>query len=58
MTEDPRIRLTILIKYITGDSIDLINHCIQQPIAEGYENAMRLLKRYREQVIGKLLKRN
>lgn len=48
MTEDPRIRITILIKYITGESIDLINHCMQQPIAEGYENAMRLLKRYRE----------
>ena len=45
--EDPRGRLTRLINYTTGEAKDLIKHCIQQPSAEGYENAMELLeKRY------------
>ena len=42
--EDPRGRLTRLIKYATGEAKDLIQHCIQQPSAEGYENAMELLE--------------
>ena len=42
--EDPRGRLTRLIKYTAGEAKDLIKHCIQQPSAEGYENAMELLK--------------
>ena len=42
--EDPRARLTRLIKYTTGRAKDLIKHCIQQPLAEGYENAMGLLE--------------
>ena len=42
--EDTRGRLTRLIKYKTGEAKDLIKHCIQQPSAEGYENAMELLE--------------
>ena len=42
--EDPRGRLTRLINYTTGEAKDLIKHCIQQPSAEGYENAMELLE--------------
>ena len=42
--QDPRGRLTRLIKYTTGEAKDLIKHCIQQPTAEGYENAMELLE--------------
>ena len=42
--ENPRERLTRLIKYTTGEAKDLIKHCIQQPSAEGYENAMELLE--------------
>ena len=45
--EDPRGRLTRLIKYITGEAKELIKYCIQQHLAEGYENATALLeKRY------------
>ena len=33
--EDPRGRLTRLIKYTTGEAKDLIKHCIQQPLSEG-----------------------
>ena len=43
-TEDPRGRLSRLIKYTAGEAKDLIKHCIQQPSAEGYENAMELLE--------------
>ena len=42
--KDPRGRLTRLIKYTTGEAKDLIKHCIQQPLAEGYKNAMGLLE--------------
>ena len=42
--ENPRERLTRLIKYTTGEAKDLIKHCMQQPSAEGYENAMELLE--------------
>ena len=38
--EDPRGRLTRLIKYTTGEAKDLNKYCIQQPSAEGYKNAM------------------
>ena len=40
--EDPRGRLTRLIKYTTGEAKDLIKHCIKQRSAEGYENAMEI----------------
>ena len=42
--KDPKGRLTRLINYTTGEAKDLIKHCIQQPSAEGYENAMELLE--------------
>ena len=42
--EDTRGRLTRLIKYKTGEAKDLMKHCIQQPSAERYENAMELLE--------------
>ena len=42
--EDWGWRLTRLIKYINGEAKDLIKHCIEQPSAEGYENAMGLLE--------------
>ena len=42
--EDPRGRLRRLIKYITGEAKDLIKHCIQQPLWEGYKNALELLR--------------
>ena len=42
--EDPRGRLTRLIKYTTGKSKDLIKHCIQQSLSEGYTNALQLLR--------------
>ena len=45
--EDPRGRLTRLIKYTTGEAIELIKHCIELPSKIGYEKALHLLyKRY------------
>ena len=41
---DPRGRLTRLIKYTNGEAKDLIKHCIQQPLSEGYKNALELLR--------------
>ena len=46
--EDPRGRLTHLIKYTKGDPKEMIKHCVQQPAAVGYDNAKKLLQqRYR-----------
>ena len=46
--EDPRGRLTRLIKYTKGDPKEMIKHCVQQPAAVGYDNAKKLLQqRYR-----------
>ena len=42
--EDPRERLKRLIKYTTGEVKDLIKHCIQQSLSEGYKNALELLR--------------
>ena len=42
--EDPRGRLTGLIKYTTLEAKDLIRHYFQQPSAERYENAMKLFQ--------------
>ena len=42
--EDPRGRLTRLIKYATGEAKDLIKHCVQPPLSAGYKNALELLR--------------
>ena len=42
--EDSRGRLTRLIKYTTGEAKDLIKYYIQQPLSEGYKNALKLLR--------------
>ena len=42
--EDPRGRLTCLIKYNKGDPKEMINHCVQQPAAVGYDNDKKLLQ--------------
>ena len=42
--EDPRGRLTRLIKYTTGEAKDLIKHCIKQHLLEEYKNALELLR--------------
>lgn len=45
--DDPRGRLTRLIKFTIGEPRELIRHCIQHPPEVGYENAIELLtKRY------------
>ena len=41
--EDPRGRLTWLIKYTTGEVKDLIKNYIQLPAKDGYEAAKNLL---------------
>ena len=43
--EDPRGRLTRLIKYTVGDARDLIKHCIQLPSNEGFTQAKYLLEK-------------
>ena len=43
--DDPRGRLTRLIKYTTGDAQELIKHCIQLPSNEGFKNATYLLEK-------------
>ena len=43
--DDPRGRLTRLIKYTTGDTKELIKHCIQVPSNEGFKNAKYLLEK-------------
>ena len=42
--EDPRGRITKLIKYTRGEAKDSINYYIQQPLSEGYKNALKLLR--------------
>ena len=42
--EDPRGRLTCLIKYTKGDPKEMIMHCVQQPATVGYDNAKKLLE--------------
>ena len=42
--EDPRGRLTCLIKYTSGEAKDLIKHCIQQPLSQGYKTVKELLE--------------
>ena len=43
--EDPRLRLTRQIKYTTGETKELIKHCIEEPVNKGYKNALNLLYR-------------
>ena len=42
--DDPRGRLTRLIKYTKGEAKDLIKNCIQEDPSTGYTHAMSLLK--------------
>ena len=42
--DDPKGRLTRLIKFVSGEPKELIKNCIQQPAEIGYEQAMQLLK--------------
>ena len=49
-----RGRLTRLNKYNTIEAKDLIKHCIQQPLSEGYKHALDLLRiRYGHPLKGK-----
>ena len=41
--DDPRGRLTRLIRYTKGDPKAMIQHCVQQPTSVGYENAKKIL---------------
>ena len=41
--DDPREKLTRLIKYTSGDARELIKHCIQLPSNEGFKHAKYLL---------------
>ena len=43
--DDPRGRLTRLIKYTKGEAKDAIKHCIELPANEGYIKAMKLLQK-------------
>ena len=48
--EDPRDRLTCLIKYTTGEANELIKHCVEQTANKGYGNVVNLLyRRYGDQ---------
>ena len=42
--EDPRVKITHLIKYTKGDPKEMIKHCVQQPVAVRYNNAKKLLE--------------
>ena len=43
--DDPRGKLTRLIKYTSGDARELIKHCIQLPSNEGFKHAKYLLEK-------------
>ena len=45
MIDNPRGKLTHLIKYTKGDTKDIIKHCIQQPLTQGFKKSKALLKR-------------
>ena len=42
---DPRGKLTMLIKYTSRDARELIKHCIQLPPNEGFKHAKYLLEK-------------
>ena len=41
--DDPRGKLTRLIRYTKGDPKDMIQHCVQQLPSVGYKNAKKML---------------
>ena len=43
--DDPREKLTRLIKYTSGDAREPIKHCIQLPSNEGFKHAKYLLEK-------------
>ena len=43
--EEPRGRLTRLIKFTTGEARELIKHCLQLPHNRGYQHARALLEK-------------
>ena len=43
--DNPRGKLTRLIKYTKGDAKEMIKHCVQQPPGERFRNAKALLER-------------
>ena len=43
--DDPRGRLTRLIKYTAGDAKEFIKHCIQLPSNKGFKNAKYILEK-------------
>ena len=43
--DDPRGKLTCLIKYNKGDAKEIIKYHVQQPPAQGFKNAKALLER-------------
>ena len=43
LIDDPRWRLTSLIRYTKSDPKDMILHCVQQPPLVGYKNAKKIL---------------
>ena len=43
--DNPRGKLTHLIKYNKGNAKEIIKDCIQQPPAQGFENPKILLER-------------
>ena len=43
--EEPRGRLTRLIKFTTGEARELIKHCIHLPRSRSYQHARALLER-------------
>ena len=42
--EDPRGRLTRLIRYTSGEAKELVKNCIYLPPGQGYQNAMEMLQ--------------
>ena len=41
--DDPRGKLTLLIKYAMGDAKEMVKNCIQLPAEIGFETAKQLL---------------
>ena len=41
--DDPRGRLTCLIKYMRGEAKELVKHCLYLPASEGYKEAIRMM---------------
>ena len=44
--DDPKGRLTRLIKFSSGEAKKLIQHCIQLPDLTGYKQAISLMERH------------